>query len=139
MPTWTNPSTILTQLRTQLVACAGWANGQNAVNYPELAALMSGTFPLAVLAERSRTATLFCEGVAAIPGGELEVIIYATDTIGTLETLGRTILDQLLAQASGIPFRPAECGLSSDPSPAKIAGSSDVRSITLKLPWGLSV
>ncbi len=138
MTTWTNPPAILTQLRTQLVACSSWANGSNAVNYPELAALMSGTFPLAVLAEMSRRAEVFSEGAAALASGELQVVIYSTGTIGTAEALGRSILEELLAQATGIPFRSGDCGLSSDPSPGMIAGSSDVRAVTLSLPWGLT-
>ena len=136
--TWTDPPAILTQLRTQLVACAGWANGQNAVHYPSLDGLMSATMPLAVLAETSRTAEVYADAVAPIPGGTLQVVIYGTDSVGTMEALGRTILSQLLSQATGIPFRPGECGLSSDPSPGMVAGSSGVRSVTLTLSWGLS-
>lgn len=138
MTTWTDPPAIITQLRTQLVACASWSTGINAVNYPELPVLSGATFPLALLSEGSRTFDTYADGAAPLAGGMLQVVIHSTGTIGVTEALGRTILSELLAQWSGIPFRPGDCGLSSDPSPAKVAGGSSYRTITLNLAWGLS-
>lgn len=136
--TWQNPPAILTQLRAQLVLCAAWTGGASVVHYPDLSGLMSATFPLAVLSEHRPRRTPYAEGAAGIAGGELEVVIYGTDTVGLMEALGQTILDQLLAQVTGIVWQPAEAGLSSDPSPGKIAGNAAVRSVTLRLPWGLN-
>lgn len=138
MTTWADPPAILTQLRTQIVACAGWANGQNAVNYPELPVLAGATFPLCVISTVPGSFEAYADGAAPLASGTLQVVIYATGTIGVVEELGRTILSQLLAQWTGIPFRQGECGLSSDPSPAKVAGASAYRTITLTLAWGLS-
>lgn len=136
--TWTNPPPILTQLRGQLVACAAWTGGTATVHYPELTGLTSATFPLAVLSELRPRSTPYAEGAGGIAGGELQIVIYGTDTVGNMEALGRSILDQLLAQVTGIVWQPAEAGLSSDPSPGKIAGNAAVRSVTLRLPWGLT-
>ncbi|MBA3591563.1 hypothetical protein [Methylibium sp.] len=135
---FTDPPAILTQLRTQLAACAGWANGSGAVHYPDLPALAGATFPLAVVAESSRTFDTYADGALPLGGGSMQVVVYATGSVGVVEELGRTILSQLLAQFTGIPFRPSECGLSSDPSPAKVAGASEYRAVTLTIGWGLN-
>ncbi|MBA3622959.1 MAG: hypothetical protein H0W48_00515 [Methylibium sp.] len=137
--TWTDPTAVISQLRTQLVACAGWAAGESAVHYPDIEGMAAASYPLAILAESSRTAEAFAAGLDALSGGTLQVVIYGTGSIGTVEELGRTILGQLLAQHAGFVFRASECGLSSDPSPAQVAGGSAYRSVTLTLSWGLSV
>lgn len=137
--TWVDAPAILTQLRTQLLACAGWPTGQSAaIHYPVLEDFTGETFPLAVLAETSRTFDPYADGAVPLGGGTLQAVIYGTGTIGATEQLGRTLLSQLIAQPTGIPFRPGECGLSSDASPAKIAGASEYRTVTLSLAWGLS-
>ncbi len=128
----------LTQLATQLTACAGWSSGSGAIHYPESPDFTGATFPLAVLADESRSVGRYAVGAAGLVSGTLVIRIYGTGTIGVTEALGRTILSQLLAQEGGIVFRSSECGLSADPEPGRIAGDAqEIRSITLSLPYGL--
>lgn len=135
--TWVDPPAMVTQLRTQLVACAAWTPGQAGVNYPEVVAMATATYPLAVLAATAPRAEYYADGAPPLMNGTLLVVIHSTDTIGVTEILASTLLQQLLSQIVGIPFRSSECGISSDPSPAKVAGGSSYRAVTITLPYGL--
>lgn len=136
--TWEDAPALLEQLRTQLLACAAWTGGPDNVHYPKAQDLAAEEFPLAVLADTGRNPVAYAVGAAPIHGGTLLVLVYASDSSGYVEQLGRDLADQLLAQQTGILFTSAEVGLSSEPSPAKIAAGSDIRSIAITLSWGLS-
>ncbi len=97
--------------------------------------------PLAVLSESERRYTPYAAGAAGLMGGTLAITIHApasdTRSIGNLEGLGRSLMSELLAQHSGIPFQPASCGLCSDSTPGMEAADQAVRSLTLTLGYGL--
>lgn len=130
----TDAPAIITQLATQLAACAGWS-GESW--YPEVPDLGSATLPAAALSEMNRRYTPYAAGASGLPSGDLEIKIYSAASIGVLESLGRTIIDQLLAQQSGIPFRPGDCGLCSDQTSGMEAAGDSIRSITINLSYGL--
>ena len=136
--TLTNAPAIITQLSTQLAACAGWTTTSATHWYPNLPA-SGATFPAAVLFEDQRTSSIYAAGAGGLQGGTLGIHIYSSGTIGQVEDLGRTILGQLLAQFVGIPWDSSNCGLSSDTEPGMVAASSDIRDIVLNLPYGLRV
>lgn len=135
--TLTNPSAVITQLDVQLTACASWPGGMTTW-YPKKTGA-TADLPYAVLAETSRGVRPYAAGAGGIAGGVLEVHLHVTGTIGAVETLARTLLDELLAQQSGIVFNSSECGLSNEPTPGEIAAGEDITSITMSLPWGLNV
>lgn len=135
---WENPPAIIEQLRTQLLACDSWEGGADNVHYPYAEGLVDEEAPLAVLEDLGRTGEPYAAGADALPGGTLQIVIRSPGSIGEVEALGRTILDELLAQQTGIPFRGGETGVASKPSPAKKAGGADIRTIALTLTWGLS-
>lgn len=138
MPNLVDPPAIITQLATQFAACAAWTGGLATIWYPEAPALAGATFPLLVLGEARRRVVPFCDGATTLVQGELEAVLESLDDIGKTEDLARTLLTQLLGQTTGILFRPSECGLSSDPTPAKISGGSPYRSVLITLGYGLS-
>ncbi len=132
-----NAPAMVSQLRTQLVACAGWKAPLPAVHYPK-ADLTDSPELVAVLSELSREMNPYAAGAYGLLAGELQVTLHKKhSSIAEVETLGRTILDQLLQQQSGIPFRTVGCGLSSDPTSAQEAGDSDYVRISLTLGYGL--
>jgi len=133
----TDAPAILTQLQTQLAACAAWSSGSGAIHYPDHDLTTVSTWPVAILAESSRTSTVFAAGAAGLASGVLEITIHSTASIGTVESLARTLVTQLHSAQSGIPFRTGEAGLSSEPSDAAEAGGTAYCSVTITLPWGL--
>lgn len=137
---FTDASALLTQLQTQIAACAGWSGGSSAVHYPELAWGSGPTFPCALVSEESRSNVYYAAGAAGLRNGSLKLTIYAgsATTLGALETLGQTILEQLLAQQSGIPFRDGEVGMAGDATDASIAAATEVRGVEVTLNYGLS-
>ncbi len=131
---------IITQLSTQLAACASWPGGSASNHwYPE-ADTTGLAAALAVLSESERRYTPYAAGAAGLMGGSLAITIHApttTGTIGYLESLGRSLMSELLAQQSGIPFQPANCGLCSDSTPGMEAAAQAIRSLTITLGYGL--
>jgi hypothetical protein len=134
----TDAPAIITTLSTQLVACAAWTGGSGAVWYPEAPGTTSTTH--AVLVPMSMQRTRYAEGANGILGGSLVILLYVvgTDTLGDAETLAGTLVDQLMAQHSGIPFRSASYELAGDPGAAKTVGGSTIIPIQISLEYGLS-
>ncbi len=91
-----------------------------------------------MLVDVGRSGAVYAAGAEALPGGSLLIIIRAAMTTGELEQFARNILDELLAQQTGIPFTTGEVGACSDPSPAKQAGGVVTRAINIALQWGLT-
>ncbi len=137
--TLANAPAIVAQLSTQLAACAGWAGGTGANWYPRVA-WASASLPLAVLEESEASFTPYAAGCSGLASGTLKVTIHAAASSdeGTVETLGRTILAQLLAQQSGIIWRTSECGLSGTFSSAEAATDTGTIAIILTLGYGLN-
>ncbi len=133
---FTGASDLLTQLRTQIVACASWSGGESAVHYPSLT-FAGATLPACVVAEGSRTSQTYAAGANGLRGGSLLVTIYTSGTVGATEVLGQAILEQLLAQPAGIPFRNGSVGLCGESTDAQDAASTTVNGIEVTLEYGL--
>ncbi len=136
----TNPPAIVTSLSTQLAACASWVGTNTNHWYPS--APDATTAPFAVLDDQNAALDIYASDAAGLLSGTLVLSIYDTTanrTLGELETFGRTILKELLAQVSGIAFRSGDVGLAKDVQPATAAaeGTSALRVITLSIPYGL--
>lgn len=136
----TNPPAIVTQLSTQLAACASWPGGATTNHWYPKVDWSSATLPLAVLEESERSWSSYAAGAGGLASGVLRVTVhYATSSDdGTVETLGRTLLKELLAQDPGILFRQSDCGLSGTYTTAEIARNTGTIAIQLTLAYGLS-
>ena len=134
-----NAPAIVSQLSAQLAACAGWTGGTGNHWYPKVP-WADAVLPLAVLEEADRTNTSYAAGAGGIVGGTLKITIHHAQTSddGTVETLARTLLDQLLAQDPGILFRNSDCGISGTFSTAEAATDTGTIAITLSLTYGLT-
>lgn len=137
--TITNAPAMVTQASTQLAACAGWTGGTANHWYP--VAPDGSAVPFAVIDDQTAGRQIYASDAPGLPSGTIVITIVdsAARTIGQLEELGRTILAQLIAQASGIPFKSGEVGLVDDFRPATEAGEGTgaLRSITMSIPYGL--
>jgi hypothetical protein len=151
---WSNPSTVITKFRDQLLACTSLgATGLNTTtanyHYPKCA--FQGDSPNALpairLAETEQNRERYCEGAVGLVGGTLVATFYldATSTVdvGYTETLARTIVKELFSQFTGIAFRKMDVALSSDLTPGQRAADEDTPysayySITLTVQYGLS-
>jgi hypothetical protein len=136
----TNAPSIVSQLATQLAACASWAGGSTANMWYPRVAWASATLPLAVLEESERTWTPYAAGAGGLAGGTLKVTVHYAQTSdeGTVEALGRQLLKELLAQDPGIIFRGSDCGLSGTYSSAEAATDTGTIAIQLTLAYGLT-
>lgn len=131
-----NAPAIVTQLSTQLTACASWTG----TNWYPRVTWAAATFPLALLEESERSVATYAAGAGGIASGTLKVTIHAAQSSdeGTVETLGRTILGELLAQQAGIIWRQSDCGLSGTFSSAEAATDTATIAIILTLAYGLN-
>jgi hypothetical protein len=100
----------------------------------------SASLPLAVLEESDRTWNTYAAGAGGLMGGTLKVTIHAaaSSDIGTVESLGRTLLGELLAQDPGICFKASDCGLSGTYTTAENATDTATIAIQLTLSFGLT-
>ncbi len=138
--TLTNEPAIVTALSTQLAACASWVGTTTNHWYP--LAPDATAVPYAVLDDQSAAGEIYASDAPPLLSGTLVITIYdsvANRTVGQLETFGRTILKELLAQVAGIAFRSGEVGLVQDYQPATGAaeGTGAQRSITISISYGL--
>jgi hypothetical protein len=138
--TLTSAPAIVTQLSTQLAACASWPGGATTNHWYPSVPWASATLPLAVLEESERTWTSYAAGAGGLQGGTLKVTIHyaASADIGTVEAIGRTLLGELLAAAPGICFRSSDCGLSGAYTSAEAATDTATIAIQLSLAYGLT-
>ncbi len=134
---FTDASAYLTQFRTQLAACAAWTAGSSAIHYPEID-WASVTLPVMVVAEESRGSEQYASGAVGLRTGTLKAVIYSSGTIGAVEVLADSIIEQMLAQQSGIPIRGATRGLCGDATDAMIAASGEVRGVEIMFEYGLN-
>lgn len=132
----TNPPAVITQLSAQILALTSLPSGATTW-YPEKT--NSTSPPFIVLSEESRRLSPYAAGAGGIAGGVLMAVLHIVDTIGNAEAAARLMLDELLAQQSGIVFNGGECGLSAEPTPGEIAGGASLVAIAMSLPWGLNV
>ncbi len=136
----TNAPAIVTQLSTQLAACSSWPGGSTANHwYPDVI-WASASLPLAVLEESERNWTPYAAGAGGLQSGTLRVTIHyaTTSTVGTVESIARTLLGELLAAAPGICFRSSECSLSGASTSAEAATGTGTVAIQISLAYGLN-
>jgi hypothetical protein len=133
---FSSTDTVLVSLQTQIAACAGWAGGTGVVHYPDLA-FASATFPCCVVAETNQSGDYYASGAAGLRGGSLSIVIYTQSSVTVTEALGRTILQELLAQQSGIPFRGGSVGLCGEDSDASTAAGTQLVAVEITLEYGL--
>ena len=133
----TGASGLLTQLQTQIAACASWSAGSSGVHYPSIE-FASATFPCCVIAEMNRTSEYYASGASGLRGGTLKITIYSTGTVGATEVLGQAIVEELLAQQTGIAFRSGSVVLAGEATDAMDAAQTTVSGVELDLEYGLS-
>lgn len=134
----TNPPPIITQLSTQLQACASWSSAGLSTNvwYPEVPEGTAG--PHVLLGFGSQTFTKYAEGAAPVRSGDLFFTIWKADTIGNLETLAQSILAELLTPDTGIPFREADGMTATALGDAKKAAGETLFGVSATISHGLS-
>ena len=134
----TDAPAIITQLSTQLAACASWTAGAGGNWYPEAAGTLTTTH--AVLVPPSSTRTRYAEGARGLLGGQLWILLYVigTQTLGQAETLAGAIINELMNQHDGIPFRSMSFELAQDPGAAKTVGDSTIIPLQITIDYGLS-
>lgn len=136
----TTPPAIVQAFATEIVATTSWTGDEfTSLWYPNKPDFAGVTFPIGVIAEMAPRRRIYAEGAGPLLGGTLRLVIYSDVGIGALETLAHAMLTELLSAYSGIPYNAAECGVSSDPSPAKVAGGAGIYSIALDFPYGLEI
>ncbi len=138
--TLTNCPAIVTQLSTQLAACASWPGGATSNHWYPRVAWASASLPLAVLEDSERTWVSYAAGAGGLQGGTLKATIHyaASSDEGTVESLARTLLGELLAAAPGICFRSSECSLSGVYTSAENATDTATIAISISLAYGLT-
>jgi hypothetical protein len=134
----TDAPAIITQLSTQLAACASWTVGAGGNWYPEAAPSITTTH--AVLVPPTSQRTRYAEGARGLLGGQLWILMYivGTQTLGQAETLAASIIDELMNQHDGIPFRSMSFELAQDPGAAKTVGGSTIIPVQISIDYGLS-
>jgi hypothetical protein len=136
----TTPPAIVQTFANEIVATTSWTGDEaTSLWYPIKPDFTGVTFPIGVIAVMAPRRRIYAEGAGPLLGGTLRLVIYSNVSIGALETLAQAMLTELLSAYSGIPYTSAECGISSDPSPAKVAGGAGIYSIALDLPYGLEI
>jgi len=123
--TLTNAPAIVTQFSTQLAACASWSTGTAGHWYPSADPGIATLH--AVLASTNEDRTRYAEGANAIPSGTLKAAVYTPLSIGEAEALGRSLIDELLAQQTGLMFTGGNAQLSADPGAAKQADGNTLQ------------
>jgi hypothetical protein len=136
----TNAPAIVTQLSTQLAACASWPGASTSNHWYPSVPWSSATLPLAVLEETDRTWTSYAAGAGGLVSGTLKATSHyaATSDIGTVVAIGRTLLGELLSAQPGIIFRSSDCGLSGTYTSAEAATDTGTIAIQLTLAYGLN-
>jgi hypothetical protein len=134
---FTTTDALLLQFQTQVDACAAWTGSTSDIHYPEIS-FATATFPCAVLCEDQRSSTYYAAGASGLRAGTLKATIYTQSAVGVTELLGREVLEQLLAQQTGIPFRGGYVGLCGEATDATTAAATPISAVELYLEYGLN-
>ena len=134
----TNPPPIITQLSTQLQACASWiaASLSSNVWYPEVPEGTAG--PYVLLGFGTQQFTKYAEGAAPTRSGDLFFTIWKADTTGNLETLAQSIIAELMTADTGIPFRDGDGMNATALGDAKEAAGETLYGVSVTLSHGLT-
>lgn len=135
--TWSNPSAMLVQWRTQLLASStvvGLGAVTGSFHYPaaslgDVDGQTVDARPAIVLAETSTTRNRYAVGAQPIMSGTLRATFYLdVDDVGAIETAARSIVDDLSLQQPGIPFSSFRVSLGSNPQQGERA-TEDVNDV----------
>ncbi len=144
----TNPPAIITALDAMLTLSTTWGTWAASTGrtwYPDVD-IQNATFPCAALFASNRRRTKFADGAQGAPSGELIITVWApvTTTIGTMETNAELVLDELLAQDTGIALRDGSVSAAADPTSSARAANDAAqdhtqgfRRISITLEYGL--
>lgn len=128
-------------LRSQLNACAAWtaASGLLAqIHYPDLDASGSVTLPAAVIAHQSAAGRRAFLGVDVLPSGTLEIVLFSSTGIGALETLARSIGQQICTDTGLIGLEVEDITEAIESERAEVVSSAaQVYEIAITLSYGL--
>ncbi len=91
---FTSAPAILTQLKAQLLACTAFTGTDSNIHYPRVALTGTVAAMSAVLAVTSRGVSQRFVGVT-LPSGTLEIRLYSTSAVGTLEEAAIAIASQI--------------------------------------------
>lgn len=151
----TNPPPAVTAIRDMLLACSsvtGAGITTDKIWYPSAVAESDDAtavdaMPRVVLGEEDFTRNRYAEGARGLAAGSLVINIQAELGTGALETLARSICDdlELLSHSQGLANLRCRTGLSSDPDQAMVAAdsstgdtSSSFASIVITAEYGLT-
>ena len=138
---YTNPTALIAQLKTQLLASASWtgAGGVDAnIHYPNAGSDVS--FPCAILAEENITYNKILFGAQAIPTGSLSIFIADITSVGEVEELCREIAVEITTDIGIANLNVDSISPSNTPSAADIAdGSYIAYECEISLSFGLTL
>jgi hypothetical protein len=149
----TNPPASVTALRDMLLACTsvtGAGIDTTKIWYPSSAteaddATTPAALPRMILGEESYTRNRYAEGARGIPSGTLTAVLQADSDIGTLETLARSICDDLefLSHSQGLANVRCNTALAAEPDAQQRAAdetdtSAKFGTIIINVEYGLS-
>lgn len=149
----TNPPPAVTAMHDMLLLCSsvtGAGIGTSNIWYPAAVAesddaTSPATMPRIILGETDYTKNRYAEGARGLPQGSLSVVLQNDTDAGTLETLARSICDDLeyLSQSSGLANLRCSTTLASEPDSAQRAAdetetSAKFASITITAEYGLT-
>lgn len=129
-----------------LRACASWVaavadvGNEAAHSYfgPfDLKGAAEADFPAAQIVSESHAPRRYAAGAGGLPGGTIRITIHALLGIEALDTLARSVADELTAQQVGLANLEASTNICSDPTPSDRAAGKHIRSIDIDCSWGL--
>lgn len=133
---FTDASAYLTQFQTQLAACAVWSGGSSTIHYPNVN-FTGATLPCIVVIEDQRGSDQYAAGASGLRSGTLRAILYSTASNGVIEAMAGTLVEQMLAQQSGIPFRSGSHQPAGIAEEAKAATGTSVNGVEIAFEYGL--
>ena len=117
---WTNPTDVVTALRSKLALCTAWTNAVGTgnetgrVHYPQASAA-TDTYPFAVIEPGVDRRRRFAEGVRGLPTGDFRIVFHLSPgsgtgeyDIGAAESFAEDIIEQMQDQDFGIPTNEME-------------------------------
>jgi hypothetical protein len=149
----TSPPAAVTAIRDMLLACAsvtGAGIDTNRIWYPFAVAesddaTSAAAMPRIVLGEESYTRNRYAEGARGLAAGTLTIVLQNDADVGTLETLARTICDELelLSHSQGLANLRCNTALAAQPDAQQLAAdetdtASKFGSITITAEYGLT-
>ena len=133
--TWTDAPTILTELRSQIVAATAWTATVNDIHYPRYVPTTGKTL-WAVLVVDSRSVERRFVGVN-LPSGTLRILLYSTGSPGALETLAQSLGDQVCTEVGIEGLTAADISEAEESDEATQAEDGSLCKCVITLNYGL--